>query len=332
MNFKNKHPLTTKKFWYSVKELRPIHASLADIYGFKIKYGKKVKSELSFFYKESIKLNLNNDIVGQLAEWEEMYENCDDYEMFVIFRHQDLKYHIYPCVEYMENDKVKIKHLEREIEEYVSGESLGLVEIKEETYKYFREAQDEKNKKLQKILSNLDTEASIDESIQDETQSPIEVKIQKYKWLNDFINLAFNICILYMIGLLLLTMVHINSNPISNDLLKKSMEDEYSEIHKAARDYLVNNNTIRIQTDRILCLSSTEQFNSHLFDKSDFEACSYFKKGNTEDSLLKLDEIQASAYLNNRSSFMEFILISLHLLAIIFTFNWLFKEKDKPSK
>jgi hypothetical protein len=333
MNFENKLALTTKKYWYSCTKNQTYHASIAEIYGFKIKYVKKVKAELSYFYDQAVALNLNANIVHQLAEWEEMYENSDDYELVAVFRRQDLKYHICDYSEYMEKGEANISYIQYEIENYVCDENLALVEIDEKAYNNFgivmKTAElknDQRLREAAKIyLKNTTTDTFGPPPI-------VETKKKEKNGLNDFIQLLLNISIIYMLGLLLLSVVHLNSNPISDDLFKISMEVKYSEIHKAARDYIVNNSSVRLQTTRILCLSTTKEFNDRLFDKADNNACDYLKKNDSVESLLNLDEVQGSAYENNRSGFLDFILLSLNILAIFYSVRWFFKAIGESSK
>lgn len=189
--------------------------------------------------------------------------------------------------------------------------------------------------------------------------SRTEEKKETNNDISNCINLFLNICITYFAGLLILTVVHINSNPISNDLLIKSMEDGHTEIHKAARDYILNNNAIRLETTRILCSTASDQFNGPLFDKADHKACDYFKKeapvfakktfeklvlnrattantkkekNNDIKDLLNLDEVQNSAYKDNRSEILVSIPILMDLFVILFAVRCLFrlaKDFDK---
>lgn len=329
MNFENKLALTTKKYWYSNTEAKPYHASLEEIYGFKIKYAVKFQAELKHYRDEAEKMNLNQTIIDNVDEWaDEEYES--PYEILAVYRKKDLDYLVSHYCEYMVNGEVDLKNIQWEIEEYELGKNLDLIEIDEKAYHNFCKAQKAaeliKDKKLSELaelyLKNAPSNTF-------ETPATVETKKQENNGLKDFISLALNICIVYVLGLLLLTVVHINSNPISQDLLKKSMEDEHSEIHKAARDYTVNNNSVRLQATRILCLSTTKQFNDRLFDRTDNKACDYFKRGGTVESLLNLDEVQDAAYQNNRSTLLESILITMHLLVLFLALRCLFKGVDE---
>jgi hypothetical protein len=333
MNFENKLALTTKKYWYSNTEAKPYYASLAEIYGFKIKYARNVKSELAHFHAHAERMNLNGRIMSNLSSWDEINSGTKDNELKVVFRWEDLRYLISSYDEYVNKGEIDLECLQYEAEIYGPVKNLDLVEIDEKAYNNLCKAQKSADLIKDQNLSEL-AESYLKNAPTDtlEKLATVDTKKQEKNGLNDFIQLILNICIIYTLGLLLLTVVHLNSNPISDDLLKISMEDKYSEIHKAARDYTVNNSSVRLQTTRILCLSTTKEFNDRLFDKADNNACDYLKKNESVESLLNLDEVQGSAYENNRSGLLDFILLSLKILAIFYSVRWFFKAIGESSK
>jgi hypothetical protein len=114
-------------------------------------------------------------------------------------------------------------------------------------------------------------------------------KYNKYNKYNKYGHYILNLLLAYFSMILLLTVIHINTVPLSKDVVSLAIAENYEPLNISARKYLIENNMTRIKATLYLCLLGTKAMHVSIFDRTDHLACDYYKTGKGIREWLKLD-------------------------------------------
>lgn len=116
-----------------------------------------------------------------------------------------------------------------------------------------------------------------------------EETINKKEKHNKYGHYILNLLLAYFSIILLLTVIHINTVPLSKDVVSLAIAENYEPLNISARKYLIENNMTRIKATLYLCLLGTKAMHVSIFDRTDHLACDYYKTGKGIREWLKLD-------------------------------------------
>lgn len=82
-----------------------------------------------------------------------------------------------------------------------------------------------------------------------------------------------NISISYLATVLFFTIIHLESKPINSEDLELATANQFEMINIAARNYIHDENWVRIMTVTVLCEVTPSFYRTSMFDKTDREIC-----------------------------------------------------------
>lgn len=289
MNFENKLSLTSKKYWYSRTDEKLYHESISNLYNLEVKYAIRYRAELNYYRAIAARMNLSEKIIQDIDARIETTLYCADYDIMIISKGENFDRLISYYEEYMTEGylKVDLEYIQNEQTRYNHIRNLDLVEIDESQFKQFY---------VDLVSKRIAAEVTIkrDKYILEESAADnLKIKKNENDNANEVVNYSFNFVLnsllLFVGSILLITVIHINTVPLSQNIVSLAIEDKYEPLNMAARDYIVKNNITRLKATLYLCLLTSNEFEERLFDQSDRVACDYFETGKGIREWLKLD-------------------------------------------
>ncbi len=124
-----------------------------------------------------------------------------------------------------------------------------------------------------------------------------------------FFDMIMNMLLVYLGTILIVAVVYSSSTPIEPSVMKEAMSDELKEENIEARSHLVVENSIRLQTIKLLCSLQPTLLNERILKDSDKKLCNR----QSIRMQLNLNQLQNDAYQNNRNGFLTFLVFAMHI-------------------